>query len=119
MARYIARWRTVHEMYIARWTGDHSNRSFVGFVEADGVRFTKFGFGRKIVSADALLGAGRCTLHDVWFREKIVQGDKLWGNPTADLSRAVLETYIHTLIKIGKKWRPRRHSPNQPRTQGV
>ena len=23
----------------------------------------------------------------------------------------------HTLIKVRKKWRPRRHSPNQPRTQ--
>ena len=28
------------------------------------------------------------------------------------------ECNIHTLIKGRKKWRPRRHSPNQPRAQG-
>ena len=28
-------------------------------------------------------------------------------------------TYIHTLVKGRKKWRPTRHSPNQLRTQGV
>ena len=28
----------------------------IGFVEADGVHFMYFGFGRKIVSADALPG---------------------------------------------------------------
>ena len=38
----------------------------IGFVEADGVRFMYFGFGRKIVSADALPGRPRLTaVHNV------------------------------------------------------
>ena len=45
-----------------------------------------------------------------------------YSNPTPDAFACWWRTFgvtwdIHTLIKERKKWRPRRHSPNQPRTQ--
>ena len=58
--RYISRWHgtfhvgAVHAMYMQCTLHCGQVTTAIGFVEADGVRSMYFGFGRKIVSADAL-----------------------------------------------------------------
>ena len=46
----------VHAMYMKCTLRGGQVTTAIGFVEADGVHFMYFGFGRKIVSADALPG---------------------------------------------------------------
>ena len=46
----------VHAMYMQCTLHGGQVTTAIGFVEADGVHFMYFGFGRKIVSADALPG---------------------------------------------------------------